>query len=387
MAEPLSAWATERIESHLRARGVWSGPAPVVRVLAGGVSGTVLRLDSPEQSLVLKQALAELDVPGLWQADPRRILTEAAALRTLHTISPRHAPAVLDCDDDQLLLAMCAAPESWHTWKEQLLGGQPTEESLLVAASLGHHVRQWHQLTTSAEWPTAAPDRERFAPSADFTALRVDPFYRQVAAQHSVPVAERLHHLADGLLGADTCLVHGDLSPKNILRPAGSSDEWWLVDSECAVLGDPVFDVAFLLTHLLLKSLDPGRTGLRTTAQEFWRAYSEPAAPSVDTPRTTAPGAPPPHAALRAAAPRAATSRTTAPRTEAPRADTPPPEAHLVAHCAALMLARVDGVSKVGYLTPAQTELVRRQTTRALLEETDTLAGYLELIGDDGSAG
>lgn len=58
-----------------------------------------------------------------------------------------------------------------------------------------------------------------------------------------------------------------------------------------------------------------------------------------------------------------------------------------MAHCAALMLARVDGVSKVGYLTPAQTELVRRQTTRALLEETDTLAGYLELIGDDGSAG
>ena len=347
MAEPLSLWPATRIEQHLRDRGVWSGSAPSVRVLAGGVSGTVLRLDGPNESLVLKQALAELDVPDLWQADPRRILTEAAALRTLHTISAEHAPAVLDCDQERLLLAMAAAPEDWRTWKEQLLEGQPAEESRLIAASLGHQVRQWHQATTATGWPEAAPDRDRFAPAVDFTALRVDPFYRQVADQHGGPVAERLNALADELLATDACLVHGDLSPKNILRRPGGSDEWWLVDSECAVLGDPVFDLAFLLCHLLLKSLDAERTELRGAAQEFWWAYCGPQDPSSEV-------------AL--------------------------PEAHLVAHCAALMLARVDGVSKVGYLTPAQGARVRRQATRALLEETDTLTGYLELISEDGRA-
>ncbi|WP_147918983.1 phosphotransferase family protein [Ruania zhangjianzhongii] len=365
MTEPLSGWSTTRIESHLRQRGIWSGPAPQVRTLAGGVSGTVLRLDGPDRSLVLKQALAELNVPAVWQADPRRILTEADALRTLHRISADHAPAVLDCDRDELLLAMQAAPEAWHTWKEQLLAGQPASEAEQVARSLGHQVRLWHQATTAAEWPTGAPDRQRFAPTADFTALRLDPFYRHVADQHGGRIAERLHQLADGLLTAQTCLVHGDLSPKNILRPAGPGTEWWLVDSECAVLGDPVFDVAFLLTHLLLKSLDPERTELRTAAQEFWRAYCQPAAPQ--TPR---PGAP----------------RTGASRARA-AVHEPLPEVHLVAHCAALMLARVDGVSKVGYLTAAQVELVRRQATRALLEETDSLTGYLDLIGTDGSTG
>ena len=343
MTEALSAWSAERIERQLRERGVWSGPAPTVRVLSGGVSGTVLRLDGPDRSLVLKQALAELDVPDVWQADPRRILTEAAALRTLHVISPEHVPAVVDCDEAQLLLVMQAAPTSWHTWKEQLLAGQPAEASHRVAASLGHQMRHWHQATTAAAWPAAAPDRARFAPTDDFTALRVDPFYRRVADQYSGRVADRLHQLADGLLAAETCLVHGDLSPKNLLRPAGLGTDWWLVDSECATLGDPVFDVAFLLTHLVLKSLDPGRSQLRAVAQECWRTYCEP--------------------------------------------EVLLSEAQLVAHCAALMLARVDGVSTVGYLTPAQADLVRRQATRALLEETGTLTGYLDLIGEDGSAG
>lgn len=46
-------------------------------------------------------------------------------------------------------------------------------------------------------------------------------------------------------------LVHGNVSPKNIL--VGSSGPV-LLDAECAWYGDPAFDVAFLATHLLLKS-------------------------------------------------------------------------------------------------------------------------------------
>jgi thiamine kinase-like enzyme len=47
-------------------------------------------------------------------------------------------------------------------------------------------------------------------------------------------------------------LVHGDVSPKNILAgPAGPV----FLDAECAVYGDPAFDLAFCLNHLLLKCL------------------------------------------------------------------------------------------------------------------------------------
>ena len=45
-------------------------------------------------------------------------------------------------------------------------------------------------------------------------------------------------------------LVHGDISPKNILcGPAGPV----ILDAECAWYGDPAFDLAFVLNHLLLK--------------------------------------------------------------------------------------------------------------------------------------
>ena len=47
-------------------------------------------------------------------------------------------------------------------------------------------------------------------------------------------------------------LVHGDVSPKNILGgPAGPV----FLDAECAWWGDPAFDLAFCLNHLLLKCL------------------------------------------------------------------------------------------------------------------------------------
>ena len=51
-------------------------------------------------------------------------------------------------------------------------------------------------------------------------------------------------------LGRKIALVHGDVSPKNIL--IGSKGPIFL-DAECAWFGDPVFDLAFCLNHLLLK--------------------------------------------------------------------------------------------------------------------------------------
>ena len=47
-------------------------------------------------------------------------------------------------------------------------------------------------------------------------------------------------------------LVHGDVSPKNILVGAQGPV---LLDAECAWWGDPAFDLAFCLNHLLLKCL------------------------------------------------------------------------------------------------------------------------------------
>src|SRR5690606_12967762 len=49
-------------------------------------------------------------------------------------------------------------------------------------------------------------------------------------------------------------LVHGDVSPKNILVSKRDGHPI-LLDAECAWYGDPAFDAAFCLNHLLLKSV------------------------------------------------------------------------------------------------------------------------------------
>ncbi|HSD00124.1 MAG TPA: phosphotransferase, partial [Casimicrobiaceae bacterium] len=69
------------------------------------------------------------------------------------------------------------------------------------------------------------------------------------ARQHA-DLADRMRALAERTAATRIALVHGDVSPKNILiGPRGPI----FLDAECAWYGDPAFDAAFCLNHFLLK--------------------------------------------------------------------------------------------------------------------------------------
>ncbi|WP_163542029.1 aminoglycoside phosphotransferase family protein [Occultella kanbiaonis] len=331
---PLPTWPVHDLVQHLRARGVDIPDTACATALVGGVSGAVLRLEAGGTSVVVKQALPELAVPGVWRADPRRLLTEAAALRVLHTLAPEHVPEVLDLDEGRLLLTMAAAPADWTTWKQLLLSGVDLTRDATLAEALGRTMRAWHDATRADSWSGALGPREDFAPTNDFVDLRLDPFYGHVARALGGHVGSALTRLADGLLASQQTLVHGDVSPKNILT-AGDPAAWWLVDSECAVLSDPVFDVAFALAHLLLKSVDQSRSHAADAAARLWTAYAAGAAPFS--------------------------------------------EQHLSEHTAALVLARVAGVSQVDYLTDSERTAVREIAVATVLGPT-TITDLAETI-------
>ena len=73
-------------------------------------------------------------------------------------------------------------------------------------------------------------------------------------------------------LSTKRALVHGDVSPKNIL--VGALGPVFL-DAECAWFGDPAFDLAFCLNHLLLKGAREGADKARYAAafSAMTRAY------------------------------------------------------------------------------------------------------------------
>jgi len=151
-------------------------------------------------------------------------------------------------------------------------------------------------------------------------------------------LAARLQRLIDVTGTTKLALVHGDVSPKNILvGPSGPV----LLDAECAWYGDPAFDLAFCVNHLLLKSLVvPGCRGeLLRSAHALAEQYVR----QVDW------------------EPRSALETRTA------------------SLLPALLLARVDGKSPVEYLTDDRHRLFVRTLASALLRApAATVVGVLD---------
>ena len=91
----------------------------------------------------------------------------------------------------------------------------------------------------------------RFPTAALFEDLRLAPYLRHCAEGHP-DLADRLTPWPTAPPPRRLALVHGDVSPKNILCGPGGPI---LLDAECAWYGDPAFDLAFCSTHLLLKTI------------------------------------------------------------------------------------------------------------------------------------
>ncbi|MET9460012.1 phosphotransferase [Streptomyces canus] len=212
--------------------------------LAGGVSSDLWRVDLPGRSLCVKRALAKLKVAADWQAPVSRNATEWAWMRFAVRHRPDSVPRLLAHDPEAGLFAMdYLPPRDYPVWKAQLLAGDVRRET---AMAVGEVLGTLH--AASAGDDTLA---ELFATDTNFHALRIEPYLLATAAAHP-GLSEVFQSLADRTAATHLALVHGDVSPKNILvGPSGPV----LLDAECAWYGDPAFDLAFCVSHLLLKSL------------------------------------------------------------------------------------------------------------------------------------
>lgn len=213
-----------------------------VEVLTGGVSNVVLAITTANQKLVLKQALAELAVTEKWLADQRRAIVEADAIKLFNKLSPDQVPKLIFLDPERFILVLERVPVGSTVWKSDLLAGVINPD---VGASLGKTLATWHnygEVTASA--------KIKFMEDKLFDQLRIDPFYRFVAAKNpQIEVAIR--RLINELEGDKTTIVHGDFSPKNIM--VSMDDQIYILDFEVTHVGNPVFDLAFLIAHLLCK--------------------------------------------------------------------------------------------------------------------------------------
>jgi 5-methylthioribose kinase len=228
------------VRNHLAQQGERGRWTP----LSGGVSSDIWRVDLASGPLCVKRALPKLKVTADWYAPTSRNAYEWAWLRFASEHVPEAVPRTLAHDPDAGLFAMAFLDPADHPlWKGQLMDGVADPA---VAAAVGHTLATLH--ARSADDVHLA---QAFDTLDNFHALRLDPYLLVTGRRHP-ELAPQLTALSERTGALKIALVHGDISPKNILvGPRGPV----LLDAECAWYGDPAFDVAFCLNHLLLKCL------------------------------------------------------------------------------------------------------------------------------------
>ena len=283
--------------------------------VTSGVSSELWRVDVGSQTYCVKRALPRLKVAGEWFAPVRRNVEEVRWLRFAAEVAPRQIPAVI-ADDSTVGFAVLGwfDPARWTNWKTQLLQGLVRPA---VGTEMGELLAALHRHSAQRSELAAAFDNMDL-----LSALRLEPFF-VAAAQANPEVSQRLLEVVEHLRSYRTALIHGDVSPKNILTDISRPPV--LLDAECACWADPAFDVAFLAAHLLLKASHMAslRDSFFETIKRVIDAY-EPAAPE-------------------------------------------PVSERLCLLVPALLLARVDGKSPVEYLNPKVRATVRANALRFLL--------------------
>lgn len=310
------------ITRYLKERGIASDTSEVrVQALTGGVSCDVFAVTGADLDVVVKRALPQLRTAQEWHADTARVHTEGQALQAVVGIEPRTVPVVVDLGDEYLV--MQRAPQEWVPWKTRLLGGQIDPA---VAARLGEFLGQVQRASVSG-----AIDGGPFADRQVFRQLRAIPFHEQVSVVHP-ELRDAVRTTIAMMAEPSGCLVHGDYTPKNILTGPWAADTW-VIDWEVAHLGDPTFDPAWVVGHLLLKGLRDATavTALHQAATAFLAARAGVAgAPELDT-------------------------------------------AQLLRQIGVLLVARVDGRSPVDYLTASRSVAARELGCRILLDQPDSI--------------
>ncbi|MFN9807862.1 MAG: phosphotransferase family protein [Betaproteobacteria bacterium] len=294
--------------------------------LTGGVSSDIWRIDTAAGPLCAKRALSRLRVAADWRAPIERNLYEARWMQVAAAAQPGCAPRVLGQHPELGVLAMQWLDPADHAlWKLQLRDGLA---EAATAARVGATLARIHAY--AAARPALAAE---FDTTHIFHDIRLEPYLLATAQRHP-PLAAALTAVADVTRSTQRTLVHGDVSPKNILIGPGGPV---LLDAECAWWGDPAFDIAFCLNHLLLKCLwNPPYTGAFLAAFD---TLAEAYLAGVDW---------------------------------EPRAEL---EQRAAALLPGLFLARVDGKSPVEYVTDElQKDQVRRTAAPLLLQPVATLA-------------
>ena len=262
MSDPTSS-SSQTFKQQLIADGLIGTPSATLSPLVGGVSSEIYLVTEGSSSFVVKRALAKLKVKDDWFADTSRNTTECDYIEYVSQFTPRNVPEIIARGDGYF--AMEHLGEGYENWKRLMLDGHFREHHGMMA---GAFLSQIHLRTRGDQTAAKLFDR-----SKNFYDLRIEPYIITTGNRHP-KLRDHFKAEADRLASFRLCLIHGDFSPKNILI---RENRMVVLDCEVAYFGDPTFDYAFMLSHLLLKALfvSKQRPNALRSVEAFRQSYHE----------------------------------------------------------------------------------------------------------------
>ncbi len=210
--------------------------------MTGGVSSDIWKISTDRRVLCVKRALPKLKVEADWFAPVERIRYEVAWYQVANEKVPGSAPRIVAFDDKAMLCVMeFLDPQTHKLWKTELRDGHADLKQATLAGGILGRIH--------AEAAKDDAVKARFPRRDIFQAIRLEPYLEATATKHP-DLKVRLFSLSRRTAATVLTMIHGDVSPKNILLgPNGPV----FLDAECACVGDPAFDIVFCLNHFLLK--------------------------------------------------------------------------------------------------------------------------------------
>ena len=278
--------------------------------LSGGIASDVLEVGTKQGSFCLKFAIPKLRVEADWFAPVHRNRSEYQWLKIAEEVIPQNAPKLFGYSEIHNGFVMeYLGGEDCFMWKSKLLEQPP---DLSIAKQVAEILAKVQSISAMKNF-----DRSQFDTKDVFWHMRIDPYINYTGSQHPA-LTSRFNKAAKDLANASIALVHGDVSPKNVMVKGSKAV---LIDADCASMGDPAFDIAFCLNHFFLKGLHKpvNKEKFYQVSLSYFRTYND----FVDW------------------EPKSELDNRTA------------------FYLPLLGLARVDGKSPVEYLSPNQKEFVR----------------------------
>ena len=212
--------------------------------LTGGVSSDIWKIDDKKRIICLKKAKKKLKVKQNWNAPLVRNMYEASWNEEVYKNFPFVVPKVLFKSKKPYFFVMHYYDEKlFPVWKKNLLANNI---DYTFAIKVAEYLYKIHNIFFRKNNISKKFDNMHI-----FSELRIKPYVINLIKKH-IDLKEKFIDISLSLSKNKMTLIHGDISPKNILVKNKTPI---FLDAECATYGDPAFDIAFCLNHLMLKKI------------------------------------------------------------------------------------------------------------------------------------